>query len=124
MYTISGNANGAQMVPSVTGNGTGKITGTYNPNNGTLTYTTTWDSLSGGPTSGGFYNGASGVAGTAVGTPWAMGSNLTGTGSFSGTMNLTPAQAQDLKNGNWYYSMGTATNPGGEIRGQMTATQQ
>jgi hypothetical protein len=122
-YTISGNANGSQMVPSVTGNGTGSISGTYNPTTGVLTYTTNWSNLSGAPTSGGFYSGASGTAGTAVGTPWTMGTGLTGTGTYSGTMNLTAAQGTQLTSGNWYYTLGTANRSGGEIRGQITATR-
>jgi hypothetical protein len=47
MYTISGNASGSQMVPSVTGNGTATMTGTYDPNTRVLTYTTSWNGLSG-----------------------------------------------------------------------------
>jgi hypothetical protein len=122
-YTVSGNANGTQMVPSVTGNGTGTITGTYDPNTRMMTYTSAWTGLSGAPTSAGFYNGASGVSGTAVGTPWALGTGLTGTGNFSGSMTLTSEQADQLTAGNWYYSYSTAGNTGGEVRGQITATR-
>ncbi|HSV10160.1 MAG TPA: CHRD domain-containing protein [Hanamia sp.] len=122
-YTLSGNASGSQVVPSVTGNGTGTFSGTYNPANQTMTYTTNWSNLTGAPTSGGFYTGASGAAGTAVGTPWTMGTDWTGTGTYSGTMQLTPEQANQLIAGNWYYSMGTAANSGGEIRGQISATR-
>jgi hypothetical protein len=122
-YTISGNSSGAQMVPSVAGNGSGTFNGTYNPSTGVMTYTTNWNNLTGAPTSGGFYSGASGTNGTAVGSPWTMQSDWTGTGSTTGSMNLTPAQANDMMNGNMYYSMGTAANSGGEIRGQMSATR-
>ena len=122
-YTLSGNASGTQMVPSVSGTGDGTFTGTYDPATGTMTYTTTWNNLTGAPTSGGFYTGASGAAGTAVGTPWVMGSGWTGTGTYSGTMDLTNDQANQLTSGGWYYSMGTAANTGGEIRGQISATR-
>jgi hypothetical protein len=122
IYTLSGNASGAQMVPSVTGNGTGTITGTYNSNTRALNYTSNWNGLSGAPTSGGFYGGATGVNGSAIGSPWNLGTNPLATGNVSGNMTLTDAQATDLMNGNWYYSMGTGTNTNGEIRGQMTAT--
>src|SRR5690348_1866724 len=54
-YTISGNASGSQSVPAVTGNGTGTITGTYDPQTRVLTYTSTWAGLSGPPIVGGFY---------------------------------------------------------------------
>lgn len=123
-YTISGNASGSQVVPTVAGSGTGSMSGTYNPNNRTFTYTTTWNGLTGAPTNGGFYMGSSGTTGTAVGTPWTFGVGTTGTGTQTGSMTLTDAQAAQLTSGGWYYSYGTATYPGGEVRGQMTAVQQ
>jgi hypothetical protein len=122
-YTISGNAAGSQVVPAVAGNGTGTITGSYDPATGQLSYTSNWSGLSGAPTSGGFYNGASGAAGTAVGNPWTFDATATGTGSNTGTMTLNSEQASQLLGGNWYYSYGTAANPGGEVRGQISATR-
>lgn len=124
VYTISGNASGSQMSPAVTTNGTGAITGTYDANSHVMNYTTTWTNLSGAPTTAGFYNGASGMTGTAVGSSWNLGSNLTGTGTFTGSMTLTDEQASQLTAGNWYYSYGTSTNPNGEVRGQISATAQ
>lgn len=121
-YSISGNASGSQMVPSVSGNGSGTITGTYNPNTMVLSYTTNWNGLSGAPTSGGFYTGASGANGTLVGSSWNLGTGLTSTGSTSGQMTLTADQASQLTSGNWYYTLGTANNTNGEVRGQITAT--
>jgi hypothetical protein len=121
-YTISGNASGSQMVPVVSGNGTATITGTYNPSTMVLTYTTNWTGLSGAPTSGGFYSGASGTNGTLVGSNWGMGTGLSSTGTYSGQMTLTSDQAAQLLNGGWYYILGTANNANGEVRGQITAT--
>jgi hypothetical protein len=121
-YTISGSANGSQVVPSVAGTGTGTITGTYNPNSRVLTYTTGWNGLTGAPTSAGFYSGASGASGTAMGSPWTLANGITGTGSMNGAMTLTSEQARTLMDGNMYYSYGTSANPNGEVRGQMTAT--
>jgi len=122
-YTISGSANGSQMVPPVAGTGTGTISGTYDPQTRQLNYTSNWNGLTGAPTSGGFYAGASGASGTAVGTPWTFDSNATGTGTNSGTMTLTQDQANAFTKGGWYYSYGTTANPNGEVRGQITATQ-
>ena len=34
---------------------------------------------------------------------------------------LTDAQAADLEAGKWYFNIHTAANPGGEIRGTVTA---
>lgn len=122
MYNISGNASGSQMVPAVAGNGTATITGTYNPNTRVLTYTTNWSGLSGAPTSGGFYSGASGTSGNLIGSQWTLGSGLASTGTFSGQTTLTADQAAQLTSGNWYYTLGTANNSAGEVRGQITAT--
>ena len=122
-YTLTGDAAGSQMVPPVTGNGAGTFNGTYDPATHTMTYTTNWNALSGGATAGGFYTGGAGANGTAIGTPWTFPADTTGTGTYSGTMTLTDAQAQQLTNGNWYYTMSTAANPTGEIRGQIIATR-
>ena len=122
-YTISGNASGAQVVPAVTGTGTATITGTYNTATNQLTYTSTWTGLTGAPTSAGFYTGATGQTGTMAGSAWALGANTTAAGTFSGQMTLTEAQEADLIAGNWYYSIATATNADGEVRGQITATR-
>ena len=123
-YTISGNANGTQVVPSVSGSGTGTVTGTYNTNTRILTYTSTWTGLSGAPTTAGFYSGASGTAGAAAGSSWALGSGLSGTGTFSGTTTLTADQQAQLLAGNMYYTYGTTANPNGEVRGQISAVAQ
>jgi hypothetical protein len=122
-YTLSGNANGSQVVPSNTGTGTGTITGNYNPTTGTLSYTSTWTGLSGAPTSGGFYSGAAGTAGMAIGSPFSLGTTPGNSGSTSGTMTLTSDQANQLIAGNWYYSYSTSIYPGGEVRGQISVTR-
>ncbi|MEI9808823.1 MAG: CHRD domain-containing protein [Bacteroidota bacterium] len=115
-YTVSGNASGSQVVPSVTGTGTATITGSYNPQTRILNYTTNWNTLTGAPVSAGFYTGAAGVSGSAAGDPWTLGDGLTETGTLTGTITLTDEQAAQLISGNWYYSLGTTTNPSGEVQ--------
>jgi hypothetical protein len=122
-YTVSGSANGAQMVPAVTSSGTATITGTYNPATRELNYTSNWADLTSAPTSGGFYAGASGVTGVAVGTPFTIASGATGTGTTTGTMTLTEEQEKAFLAGGWYYSYGTVDNPNGEVRGQISASR-
>jgi hypothetical protein len=122
-YTISGNASGNQMVPANDASGTGTITGTYNPNTRVLAYTTTWTDLTGAPVAGGFYNGVTGENGSIVGSAWTFDSNATENGTRTGTMTLTEAQEEDLLSGDWYYLLTTDENEGGEIRGQIVATQ-
>jgi len=124
MFTISGNASSSQVVPSVTGSGTSTIAGTYNSGNGQMITTTNWTNLSGAPITGGFYMGAAGINGALIGDLWSLGTGLTATGTFSDTTTLTSEQATELKSGNLYYSLATAANPNGEVRGQLTATPQ
>ena len=121
-YTISGNASGSQMVPEVTGTGSATITGTYNPATRELNYTSNYSELTGQPNAGGFYIGASGSSGLAVGTPFSI-TGGTGTGTTTGKFTLTTEQADQLLGGNWYYSYGTAAYPSGEVRGQITTTR-
>jgi hypothetical protein len=124
MYTISGNASGNQVVPAVTDSGTATISGTYDAGTKQLITTTNWSNLTGAPTGGGYYSGASGVNGTIIGSPWTFESGLTGTGMRIDTTTLTSDQETQLTGGNWYYSLATTANPGGEVRGQITATAQ
>lgn len=123
-YNITGNANGSQVVPAVSGTGSGNMTGTYNRNTRVLNYTNSWAGLSGAPTGGGLFSGASGMNGAAVGTSWTYTGSTTATGSTSGIMTLTESQEEQLLAGNWYYSYNTATNPNGEIRGQISNSRE
>jgi len=128
MYTLSGNGSGSQVVPVVAGSGTSTFSGTYNGSTGVMSYTTTWVNLSGNPTSGSFYYGASGSNGAVIGTPWTFptptGTTAAGSGSLSGSMTLNATQAAELIGGTVYYILGTAANASGEVRGQITASVQ
>jgi hypothetical protein len=42
---------------------------------------------------------------------------------IKGTATLTDAQIADLNAGKWYFNIHTAANPGGEIRGTVTAAK-
>jgi CHRD domain-containing protein len=123
-YTVSGNASGSQMVPTVTGSGSATISGTYNSNTRVLTYTSNWTNLTGAPTTASFYSGATGTAGAAIGSSWTLGTGLSGTGSVSSSITLSADQAAQLLAGTMYYAYSTATHPNGEVRGQLTATAQ
>jgi len=45
------------------------------------------------------------------------------TGAFEGSATLTDDQARALTAGQTYFNVHTATNPGGELRGQLTKAQ-
>jgi hypothetical protein len=45
------------------------------------------------------------------------------TNPIDGKATLTPEQAKDLVDGNWYFNLHTSANPGGEIRGQILKSE-
>lgn len=120
-YTISGNASGSQVVPSVPDSATATITGTYSPETRTLNYTSNWTNLSGAPISAGFYGGAAGASGIAVGSAWTLSDGSTGT--VTGNVTLNEVQEAQLMAGELYYTYSTTKHPSGEIRGQIGATR-
>jgi hypothetical protein len=121
VYSTSGNASGAQQSPPVSTSGTGSISGTYNATTNNWQYMVNWNALSStasaveihGPASSGV-NGSLVVALT-ITTPGL-------TGSASGNVTLTEQQEAWLFAGQLYYTVLTATNITGEIRGQISAS--
>jgi hypothetical protein len=121
MYTISGNANGAQETPPVTTAATGTLSGTYNAGTNMLTYTINWTGLSGNVTAAHFHGPAvAGVAANPIVTI-TIGTNGT-SGSTTGSVTLADSTESHLLNGKLYYNLHTTLNPNGEIRGQVTAS--
>lgn len=119
-YTITATADGDQEVDDVTTNGTGTVSGTYNKNTNRLTYTATWQDLSGPATNMHFHGPA--LAGVSAGVVIPItGFTNTVEGNVSGSADLTEEQEADLLAGEWYYNVHTAAYPPGEIRGQVTA---
>lgn len=123
MYTVSGNASGSQVSPPTSSTATGTLTGTYNSNTNVLQYTINWTTLTATATGvelrGPASTGANGVlvSSLTITTPGM-------TGSASGNVTLTESQESELLAGHYYYTILTATNIAGEIRGQVTATPQ
>jgi hypothetical protein len=124
VYFLRGNASGAQEAPNkVTTTATGTLTGRYNKDSNTLSYTVTWTGLTGGNATAGHFHGPAdpGVA-AAVVVPFTGIASAT-SGTFTGSTTLTDAQETDLVNGMWYFNIHNATYPAGEIRGQVFLTQ-
>ena len=121
MYNISATMNGAQESPAVTTNGTGTVTGTYDKNTKTLSYTVNWTNLSGNATIAHFHGPAAPGTNASVVVPFSFTAGAT---SATGTTTLTDQQESDLLNGLWYANVHTQAHGGGEIRGQVTATLQ
>ena len=119
-YTINASMAGSQEVPAVSTSGTGNVTGTYDAATNTLTYSVTWSGLTTAATMAHFHGPAAAGTNAAVIVPFTINANGT---SANGTTTLTDAQETDMLAGKWYSNVHTSTNPGGEIRGQVTATQ-
>ncbi|MFI4933287.1 MAG: CHRD domain-containing protein [Caulobacterales bacterium] len=108
---------GAAETPPNATTGTGKVDATLDTASKTFTYTVTYSGLTGAAGAAHFHVGAVGVSGPpALPVPPA---NLAS--PIKGTATLTDAQAADLTAGKWYFNIHTAANPGGEVRGQLTA---
>ncbi|MGA3399342.1 MAG: CHRD domain-containing protein [Acetobacteraceae bacterium] len=112
--------NGASEVPPNKSAGTGEALATLDTTSKVLTYTVTFENLSGPATAAHFHGPA--VAGANAGVAVAIGGKGP-TSPVHGTATLTDAQIQDLEAGKWYVNVHTAANPGGEIRGQVAAVK-
>ena len=103
-------------VPPVTGTtANGTLGATYDTATRKLTYSVTYDKLTGPATGAHFHGPAAAGANAGVVVPVTDASKS----PIKGEATLTPAQATDLQAGKWYFNVHTAANKGGEIRGQV-----
>lgn len=113
--------SGSQEVPAVTTTATGSINVSYNKSTKQLSYTATWNGLSGPATAMHFHGPA--VAGVSAGVLIGVtGFPSAASGTVSGSLtvpNTGVVLEADLLTGKWYFNVHTAANPGGEIRGQI-----
>jgi len=116
MVNFSAILNSASEVPPKTSAGSGDLLATLNTATKELTYTVTFDNLTGPATMAHFHGPAAAGANAGVVVP--LGNNPTS--PIHGSKTLTDAQIADLVAGKWYVNVHTAANPGGEIRGQVT----
>ena len=114
--SLSARLAGANEVPAINSDATGTMTANLDKQTRMLTWTVNYTSLSGPATAGHFHGPAAMGQNAGVALPFA--------GSLAspirGSATLTDAQVTDLVNGRWYVNLHTATNPGGEIRGQVS----
>jgi hypothetical protein len=109
--------SGASEVPANTSPGSGTLEASLDKQTSLLTWTVTYSGLT-GPAKAGHFHGpamAGANAGVALGFMGSVDSPI------KGSATLTAAQVEDLLAGKWYVNLHTAANPGGEIRGQVTA---
>lgn len=102
----------AQQVPPVTSNGSGTAMMTLDGDK--LTYDIEYKDLTGPATAAHIHGPAAAGANAGVLVPFANPAS-----PIKGTVNLTPEQLTDLKDGKTYVNIHTAQNKGGEIRGQI-----
>jgi hypothetical protein len=107
--------DGASEVPPKTTKGIGDCLATLDTAAKTLTYTVTFENLTGPATMGHFHGPAAVGVNAGIIVPF----KTPVESPVSGTATLTDAQIKDLMAGKWYVNVHTAANPAGEIRGQM-----
>jgi hypothetical protein len=104
----------ASEVPPKTGPGKGTLQASLDTTTRKLDYTVDYSGLSGPATAAHFHGPAAKGANAGVAVP------LQPTASpIKGSATLTEQQVTELNNGMMYVNVHTATNPGGEIRGQV-----
>ena len=112
---FQGRSDDRSRSPAGTGAGKGEVTATYDDASKKLTWKGSYSGLSGPATAAHFHGPA--AAGKNAGVMVPISPNGP---SFEGSATLTDAQAKALMDGDIYVNVHTATNKGGEIRGQLT----
>lgn len=110
--------NGASEVPPNTSPGKGEAAVNLDKATKTLSWTVSYSGLTGDATAAHFHGPAAPGTNAPVIVPIATGSVPN---PATGSKVLTDAQIADLLAGKWYVNIHTKANPGGEIRGQVTA---
>ncbi|WP_201748008.1 CHRD domain-containing protein [Chitinophaga vietnamensis] len=122
-YNLSASLNGAQEVPPTTSSATGTFSGSYDPASYKITFTLSWNGLTGPPTAMHIHGPAAAGSNAGVEVP-ITGFAAAASGSVTVTATvLTQAQGTDLIANKYYVNIHTAANPGGEIRGQISASK-
>lgn len=115
MVNFKASLDGKSEVPPNDTKGTGSVTATYDTDSKKFTWKGSYKDLSGPATAAHFHGPA--PVGKNAGVMVPISPNGP---SFEGSATLTDAQAKALMDGDLYANVHTATNKGGEIRGQLT----
>jgi CHRD domain-containing protein len=102
-------------VPPNDSKGTGQVTATFDTGTKMLTWKGSYKDLTGPATAAHFHGPGEPGKNAGVAVPI-----VPNTSPFEGSATLTDAQESDMMAGRWYVNVHTATNKGGEIRGQLT----
>ena len=115
---LSARMNGGEEVPAVSTNAVGVAAVTLNGRMDSLSVNLTVTGLSGNITGAHFHKGNPGSNGPVVFNLMSFMSGTSAAGYITGA-DLTPTLLADFLAGNLYVNVHTATNPNGEIRGQI-----
>jgi len=95
----------------------GMATGTLDTETGKMTYSITYEGLSGDPAAAHFHGPA--AKGADAKPVLTLGADGMLASPMEGEAMVTPDQVKDIEAGMWYINIHTAANPKGEIRGQV-----
>lgn len=107
----------ANEVPPNNSRGNGSVDAVLDKNTNLFRWKVNFTGLTGPATAAHFHGPAAIGANAGVALGWSGPIRS----PMEGRARLTSAQAADLLAGRWYANIHTARNPGGEVRGQMTA---
>ena len=119
--TLKANLSGTSEVPPNNAVGRGAVTVTYDPATKQVTWSGTYEGLT-GPVTAAHIHGPGEEGKNAPPVIWLTKKgeeNPNFTSPFKGSAELTEEQARQLMFGRYYVNIHTKANPAGEIRGQL-----
>jgi hypothetical protein len=111
---------GQKEVPPNATSATGIMIGTYDNATNTLSFSVTFNGMTGTTTAAHFHGPAAPGVNAGVQIPLVGFPAPVTSGTYSNSYVLTPLQESQLLSGLWYLNIHTTVWPGGEIRGQLT----
>ena len=109
---------GAQCVPPVDTTGSGTAELTYDPATRMVTWNIAYTGLS-SPTTMAHFHGPAKAGKNAPPVIWLSTQGSPPANPIKGSATLTPDQAKQFSDGEWYVNIHSQSHPAGEIRGQV-----
>ncbi len=123
-YKFRGHLTCSGEVPPNNCSGTGTVNATLQTPSDHLTWTGSYRGLTGKVIGAHFHGPVSYVGNTSEqNAPIQVGTKGSLRSPFHGSATLTSKQAEDLREGRYYFNIHTPAHPAGEIRGQIVRTQ-
>jgi hypothetical protein len=110
--------SGAQCVPPVDTTGSGTADLTYDPATRVVAWKIPYSGLS-SPSTMAHFHGPAKQGQNAPPVIWLSTQGSPPANPMTGSATLTPEQAQQFSDGEWYVNVHTQSHPAGEIRGQV-----